>query len=73
MGCYSLLSPTQKGYTKLSNIRESPMRVTSMTKFVVAQAAAEMDKTKQEIIEDVLCAAFPAHAKTYKLMNRGKK
>jgi len=46
------------------------MRVSAMTRFVVSQAAAEMDKGKQEIMEDVLCAAFPAHTKTYKLMNK---
>jgi hypothetical protein len=44
-----------------------------MTKFVVAQAAAEMGISKQQVMEDVLCVAFPAHAKNFKALNKEGK
>ena len=53
--------------------RESPIRVTVMTKFVVAQAAAEMGISKQQVMEDILCGAFPAHVKTYKALTKESK
>jgi hypothetical protein len=49
------------------------MRVTEMTKFIVTQAAAENNKSKQQIIEDVICAAFPSHKRTYEVINKGAK
>ena len=49
------------------------MRVTEMTKFIVAQVAAETGKSKQEVIETVLVTAFPSHKKTYEALNKGVK
>ena len=57
----------------MSNARKSPMRVTEMTKFIVAQVAAETGKSKQEVIETVLVTAFPSHKKTYEALNKGVK
>jgi len=57
----------------LDKKRESPIRVTTMTKFVVAQAAAEMGISKQQVMEDVLCGAFPAHTKNFKALTKESK
>jgi len=69
---YSQPSTKRKGVYRLDKKRESPIRVTVMTKFVVAQAAAEMGISKQQVMEDVLCAAFPAHTNNYKVLNKEK-
>jgi len=47
------------------------MRVTEMTKFIVAQAAVEAKISKQEVMERVLVSTFPAHEKSYQVLNKG--
>lgn len=50
--------------------RMPPVRVSRITKFVVDQAAADMKISKQQVMEDILCAAFPAHANNYRVLNK---
>lgn len=45
-------------------------RISDMTKFIIKNVAAEMDKTQQEVIDDLVESTFPAHAKNYKAIKK---
>ena len=59
-------------HTKLKDKRIAPMRVSAITKFVIEHAAAEMGISRQDVMEKILCQAFPAYANNYKAMNKEK-
>ena len=46
--------------------KQNMVRISDMTKFIIKNAAAELDKTQQEVVDDLIESTFPAHAKIYK-------
>jgi len=45
--------------------KQNMVRVSDITKFIIKNAAAELGKTQQQVIDDLVSATFPAHRKTY--------
>jgi len=50
--------------------KQNMVRISDMTKFIIKNAAAELGKTQQQVVDDLVSATFPAHKKTYEAIKK---